>query len=97
MFKSDLILRVARRAGISNADAAFVVNAMTEEIAGALVEGRSVSIMGFGVFSVTRRTQRMGVNPRNGEAIVIAPRISARFSPCKALKDQIHAANGGGE
>lgn len=97
MHKSEFIQRVAHRANLGRAEATNAVNAMVEEISAALIDGGGVALMGFGVFSVVRRAQRKGVNPRNGEPIVIAPCATARFSPCKDLKNKIQAANCGGE
>ncbi len=64
MKKSDIAARVATQTSLSKADAAGVVDAVLSAISDALARGESVSIAGFGTFSVKHRAARQGRNPR---------------------------------
>jgi DNA-binding protein HU-beta len=46
-------------------------------------------VAGFGAFRVTKRAAREGVNPRTGEKIHIAAKITPKFKAAKALKDAV--------
>jgi DNA-binding protein HU-beta len=71
MNKGELIESVAASAGMSRADATKAVDAVLDSVTRTLSGGGSVSLVGFGTFSVKARKARMGRNPRTGEAIHI--------------------------
>lgn len=90
MNKSDLIDSIAASAGLSKADAGRALDAFTSNIAGALQQGQSVSLVGFGTFSVKHRAARMGRNPRTGQSIHIRASNNPSFKAGKALKDAVN-------
>lgn len=90
MNKSDLIDAMASSAKLSKADAGRALDAFTKNIARALKKGQSVSLVGFGTFSVKRRKARTGRNPRTGEAIKIKASNNPSFKAGKALKDAVN-------
>ncbi len=90
MNKSELVAAVAASAGISQAKAAQAVAALTDKIANAAARGESVSLIGFGTFSVRERSARTGKNPQTGATIQIAASKTVGFKPGKALKDAVN-------
>ena len=90
MNKGDLIEAVAAGANLSKADASRAVDAVLDGITGALKSGGSVSLVGFGTFSVKSRAARLGRNPRTGETIQIAASKVPGFKAGKALKDAVN-------
>ena len=90
MNKAELTDAVAARANISKSDAGDAVDAVFDSIASALANGESVSLIGFGTFSVSNRAARTGRNPRTGETIQIAASRAAKFKAGKALKDAVN-------
>ncbi len=90
MNKSDLIDSIAASAGLTKADAGRALDAFTSNIAGALQQGQSVSLVGFGTFSVKHRSARAGRNPRTGEPIQIPASNNPSFKAGKALKDAVN-------
>ena len=90
MNKGELVDAVAGSAGLSRADAAKAVDATLDAIQGTLANGGSVSLVGFGTFSVKARAARMGRNPRTGEAIQIKASKLPVFKPGKGLKDAVN-------
>jgi DNA-binding protein HU-beta len=91
MTKHELAKRVAADAGITAGQAASVVGAAFDAIAGELAARRDVAIAGFGKFSVTERAAREGRNPATGETIQIAASRAAKFSAAAALKQQLNS------
>ena len=87
MNKGDLIRAVAAGTGLSKADAGRAIDATTSAIAGELSGGGSVSLVGFGTFSVSHRAARMGRNPATGESIHINASNVPKFKAGKALKE----------
>lgn len=89
MNKAEVIDAVAEQADISKAAAGRAVEAMTQIIGNALKRGDSVTLVGFGTFSVRERAARSGRNPRTGETIQIRASRLPVFKPGKALKDAV--------
>ena len=89
MTKDELVGKMAGDAGISKKEAGEVLKAFTSGVSSALSKGESVSIVGFGAFSVSQRAARTGRNPQTGATIQIAASKGARFKPGKTLKDAV--------
>ena len=89
MNKSDLIDAVAGDADLSKASAARAVDAVLDGIAGALGNGDSVSLVGFGTFSVRHRAAREGRNPQTGAAMHIPASKVPGFKAGKGLKEKV--------
>jgi DNA-binding protein HU-beta len=90
MNKSDLVDAIADSAGLSKADAGRALDAVVDTVTDALKAGDSVSLVGFGTFSVRDRAARTGRNPRTGETIQIAASKNPAFKAGKALKDAVN-------
>lgn len=90
MNKNDLVEAVASQANLSKADAGRAVDAVVSAITGALKQGDTVSVLGFGTFTVRARAARTGRNPRTGEELQIAASKNPAFKAGKALKDAVN-------
>ena len=90
MNKSELVDSIADGAGLTKADAGRALDAFVDSITGALQGGDSVSLVGFGTFSVRARAARTGRNPRTGETIQIKASNNPAFKAGKALKDAVN-------
>ena len=90
MNKGELVDAVAGSAGLSRSDATKAVDGVLDAISNTLKNGGSVSLVGFGTFSVKARAARMGRNPRTGEAIHIAASNVPGFKAGKGLKDAVN-------
>ena len=89
MNKSDLVDAVASKADMSKAEAGRAVDALLGSVGDALGNGDSVSLVGFGTFSVRHRAARMGRNPQTGATMQIAASKVPGFKAGKALKDKV--------
>ncbi len=90
MNKAELIESIADSADLSKASAGRALDAAIEAITKALKKGDTITLVGFGTFSVRHRKARMGRNPRTGEEIQIKASNVPGFKPGKALKDAIN-------
>ena len=69
MNKADLVNLVAARTELTKTDVSLVVDAAIDTIIDSVVEGKKVSILGFGSFEPRDRSARQGLNPKTGEKI----------------------------
>ena len=88
--KSELIEHIAKQADISKAAAGRALDALIGGVKTTLKKNGSVSLVGFGTFTVTKRAGRTGRNPRTGDAIKIKAAKVPKFRPGKALKDAVN-------
>ncbi|MEN8219549.1 MAG: HU family DNA-binding protein [Pseudomonadota bacterium] len=91
MNKTELIQDVAENAAISKATAAKAVDGVLDSIKDALADGDTVTLIGFGTFSVRERAARKGRNPRTGEPLDISAANVPVFKAGKSLKDAVNA------
>ena len=68
MNKAELIAAVAEKAGISKKDSEKAINATFDTIAASMEAGEKVQLVGFGVFEVKERGERISVNGRQVKA-----------------------------
>ena len=90
MNKSELIKHIADKSDISQAAAGKALGSLIDAVTKTLKKGGTVSLIGFGSFSVTKRKARNGRNPSTGATIKIKAAKVPRFRPGKGLKDALN-------
>lgn len=90
MNKGDLVKTMASAAGISQAAAEKAIVGIMDAVTTTLKNGDSVTLVGFGTFSVAKRAARKGRNPQTGKEIKIKAKKVARFKPGKKLADAVN-------
>ena len=70
---------LAAKSGMTKTDSKKALDTMLEVIGETLKNGESVSLVGFGNFSVVERPERKGVNPATKEAITIPAKKVVKF------------------
>ncbi len=90
MNKGEFVGSVADAAEMTKADAERAVEAVFKVVKKALKSGDSISLVGFGTFSVRKRAARTGRNPRTGDTIKIKASKVPAFKAGKGLKDAIN-------
>ena len=90
MNKTELIDHIAKQADISKAASARALEAVIGAVKATLKKNGSVTLVGFGTFSVGKRAARTGRNPRTGAAIKIKAAKVPKFKPGKGLKDALN-------
>lgn len=88
--RAQLSEAVYQEVGLSRNESADLLEAVLDEIAGALAQGDAVKISSFGSFSVRSKGQRIGRNPKTGEEVPITPRRVLVFRPSQLLKKKIN-------
>lgn len=89
MNKTELIEYIAKNTDMSKAAAGRALDATLTGIKTTLKKKGTVTLVGFGSFSVVQRKARTGMNPRTKEKLKIKATKVPRFRPGKALKDAV--------
>ncbi|MGB4859236.1 MAG: HU family DNA-binding protein [Dokdonella sp.] len=90
MNKAEFVEAIATAAGLSKADAERALEGLVKVVKKTLKSGDSISLVGFGTFSVRKRAARTGRNPRSGETIKIKASKVPAFKAGKGLKDALN-------
>ncbi|EXF47519.1 histone family protein DNA-binding protein [Pseudomonas sp. BAY1663] len=90
MNKADLIEAISLSANLSKTTAGRALEAITSSITAALEKGDDVTLVGFGTFTIKKRTEREGRNPRTGAALRIAAAKLPAFRAGKLLKNAVN-------
>ena len=90
MNKADLTEYLASRAGIPKVRAASYINILTAAIREALVRDEKVTISDFGTFTVSKRREFTGHNPKSGEVMKVPARRIPVFRAGKGLKNALN-------
>jgi DNA-binding protein HU-beta len=90
MNKSELIDHIAKQADISKAAAGRALESVVGGIKTTLKKNGSVTLVGFGTFTVGKRAARTGRNPQTGASIKIKAAKVPKFRAGKALKDAVN-------
>lgn len=90
MSKQDLVAAIADAASITKRAATDALQAITSTVTKELKRGNNVTITGFGTFRISKRSARMGVNPRNPTQRISIPAMKVpSFKAGKTLKDAV--------
>ena len=89
MKKSDLIAKIADKAGMTKKDAEKALNAFIDTVTDALAADDKISLVGFGTFETKKRAARKGKNPRTGEIINIPAAKVPTFKVGQGLKNAV--------
>ncbi|HXH09662.1 MAG TPA: HU family DNA-binding protein [Alphaproteobacteria bacterium] len=89
MNRADLVTKIAKDAEITKKQAERAINALVDGVQEALSKGDSVTLVGFGTFSVMSRAARKGRNPQTGREIFIPASKTPKFKPGKGLREAI--------
>jgi integration host factor subunit beta len=96
MIKSELVQRIANRnPHLYLRDVEKIVNAILDEITGALSRGDRVELRGFGAFSVKHRDARVGRNPRTGAHVPVNEKTVPFFKTGKEMRERLNQGYGG--
>ncbi len=92
MNNKEFIAKLAQKNGMTIAETSTNVDALTAVITEHLKDGDILNISGFGVFEAKMRRERISVNPKSGQRMLIPPKIVPSFRPSVKLKDKFKGA-----
>ena len=94
LIKSQLIQNITdQNPHLYIKDVERIVNTIFSEITKSLADGRRVELRGFGAFSVQKRKERVGRNPRTGDAVNVSEKYIPRFKSGKELRIKLNSIN----
>jgi len=89
MNKTELIGAIASHAKLTKVDAKNALEGFVIATSKALKKGDRVALIGFGSFSLAKRSARTGRNPQTGKAIKIAAKKVVKFKAGKELSAKV--------
>ena len=89
MTKADLVSKISIDCELTKAAAEKALGSALEGITDALKNGDSLTLVGFGAFSVSNRAARKGRNPQTGEEIQIQAKNVVKFKAGKSLSEAV--------
>jgi DNA-binding protein HU-beta len=89
MNKAQLIDAISTKAGLTKADSKKALDAFVESVGEALKNEDRVSLVGFGSFGVSERSERTGRNPKTGAPITIPAKKVVKFKAGAELAEII--------
>jgi len=94
LIKSQLIQNITdQNPHLYIKDVERIVNTIFSQITKSLADGRRVELRGFGAFSVQKRKERIGRNPRTGGAVKVSEKYIPRFKSGKELRIKLNSEN----
>lgn len=88
--RADLAEAVYQQVGLSRNESADLVEVLLNEISNTLIAGDNVKISSFGSFTIRKKGERVGRNPKTGVEVPISPRKVLVFRASHVLKDKIN-------
>ncbi|MBR3517901.1 MAG: HU family DNA-binding protein [Lachnospiraceae bacterium] len=92
MNRVELIDAIIKDTGVEKKAVDAVLRSFIDNTEKAVKKGDTVTIVGFGTFSLKKRAARKGRNPQTGETVKIAAKKVPAFKAGKAFKDVVNGA-----
>ena len=90
MNKAEFIAHIANQYQCTKVEAEKVIDMFTSSVIDAMGQGKEISLVGFGNFTVSKVAAKTGRNPRTGEALKIAASNQPKFKVGQKLKDAVN-------
>lgn len=85
MNKAELTAKIAEDVQLTKVQANAAIDALIDAVTKTLKGGGKVTLVGFGTFTISKRSARNGRNPQTGEVIKIKAKKTVRFKAGKEL------------
>jgi len=90
MNKQEFVKHIAEQHKCTQVEAEKAIDIFTSSVIDALGDGKEISLIGFGSFSVSKVEARDGINPKSREKIKIAAYNQPKFKVGQKLKDAVN-------
>jgi len=90
MHKEEFSKHIAQQHNITQKAAHDVIDTFTSSVIDAMGQGKEISLIGFGNFTISKVAARNGRNPRTGSALKIAAYNQPKFKVGSKLKDAVN-------
>jgi len=91
MNKSEFADYIAQKNNIKKSEAENIINIFTDGLISSIGEGKELSLIGFGSFTINKVAVREGINPKTKEKLKIEAYNQVRFKVGQKLKDACNA------
>ena len=81
---------ISEKHGCTRKEARHVIDMFISSVTSALAEGKQISLIGFGHFSVNNIEARDGRNPRTGEPLKISAYNQVKFKAGQKMKNAVN-------
>lgn len=92
MTQKELISETAKSLDITKVQTEQLLNATSELIVQALLDGKSVMIQNFGTLEVKQKNERVTVHPKTGVRTLTPPKLQVNFKANPNLKEELKNA-----
>lgn len=89
MHKGEIVKKIAAKTDLDELSARKALNIVLSEVAGALKKGKSVTLTGFGTFTVRRKKKRAMHDINTGKMLTVPAHKSVAFLPGQPLKKMV--------
>jgi len=90
MNKAEFVNHIADQHECTKVEAEKVIDMFTSSVIDAMGQGKEISLVGFGNFTVSKVAARTGRNPRTGASLNIAAYNQPKFKVGQKLKDAVN-------
>jgi len=90
MNKQEFVKHIAEQHKCTQVEAEKAIDIFTSSVIDALGDGKEISLIGFGNFTVSKVEARDGFNPKSREKIKIAAYNQPKFKVGQKLKDAVN-------
>ena len=90
MNKSEFITHIAGQHKCTKIEAEKVIDMFTSSVIDAMGQGKEISLVGFGNFSIGKVSARTGRNPKTQEPLQIPAYNQPKFKAGQKLKDAVN-------
>jgi len=88
--KEELVQEVAKKAKVTQKEAAEVLSTLIEVVEKTVSKGKKVTLVGFGTFEARKRAARTGRNPQTGKEIKIPAKTVPAFTAGKKFRELVN-------
>lgn len=85
----DLAQKLVDKFNTTKKEAVEIIEFLKTEIVNNLKSGYQVKIAGLGTFKIRQRKERMALNPKTGEKVLVPATKVPKFTPAKDLKEAV--------
>ncbi len=89
MDNKELVDRIAAQLGRSKGDVSKLIDALTATVRERCGELDSIAVPGFGTFEAKKKNERIVVNPKGGQRMLVPPKIALNFKVSNVLKTRL--------
>ena len=87
----DIYDAVYRNVSLSGVESADMAELVLKEITDCVARGETVKLSSFGTFTIRKKSERLGRNPKTGVEVPIAPHRVVVFKASAIMKKQVNA------